>query len=104
MSIRTANNRVDRTCRFIQIAVENLLISLVHLRLISIVATPDQQPKAQLCSGRAKGKLGDFVGGPFRQIYTANLRPKRENYIFLCTYIFATDLVPLVLEVVTLCR
>ena len=32
------------------------------------------------------------------------LKTKRENYIFIDTYTFAIDLVPLVLEVVTLCR
>ena len=43
---------------------ECFVIDMALVNCIGIVATPDQQPKyLAICLGRAKVKLGGFVGG-----------------------------------------
>ena len=42
--------------------------------------------------------MGEFIGGPYQQNPTANYDPKEGNYMFLHTYTFTIDIVPLVLE------
>ena len=82
------NNRVDRTCRYVRIAVENLLISLVLWDVIGIVATPDQRTKALLCSGWAKGKLGGSCWWSLSTNLYHQIKIKREGlYIFTHIYL-----------------
>ena len=66
------------------------------VKYISIVATPDQQPYLAFCSGRAKVKLGGFVGGHYCTLLTTNLYPKEEKRAHISTYAHTTNQIPLV--------
>ena len=83
------NNRVDRTCRYIRIAVENLLISLVHLRCNRHSSNSwSTTQKPNFAQDEQRVSLGDLVGGPYRQINTAKSSSKRGKlYIFMHIYL-----------------
>ena len=49
-----------------------------------------------MCSGRAKVKLGGFVGSHYCTFRTSKSSPKQEKYANFSTYAYIINLVPLV--------